>query len=297
MYARVEPGDKETDLCQGDIIAPRDELRHVFEGVHSHFTDVKYTGFLVLTQTCDLVRRGGRACTSRYINLAVIRPLKDVLLSLLDRACEKVEIGGRVLEGVYLSDDWYKGKQLLERVFKQNAQSEGVFYLPTHGDVELSEDSVALLQVSVALRTHEHYDTLRRARTTQLKEPFRSKLGWLAGNLFARVATSDPPKAELARLSDSYIGSGASSLGLGVSWVPLKQIKAAKRGDADISSMTREQVLAHLEQHQPTPPRERAIDQILRTISGIVSLSDEDSAALRMRLENDNVLESLIKRN
>ena len=72
------------DLFQGDIIQPNEDVRLIFEKVHKHFIDPKYSAFLVLTQTCDLVRRNEEQCKARYINLAVIRPLEYVLLSYLD---------------------------------------------------------------------------------------------------------------------------------------------------------------------------------------------------------------------
>ena len=62
------------DLEQGDLLQPDDGLRAAIEDVHPHFVDPKYTAFIVLTQTCDLVRRveRGRVCKAPYVNLAVV---------------------------------------------------------------------------------------------------------------------------------------------------------------------------------------------------------------------------------
>ena len=182
-YAPID--ESEPAICQGDILRPTRALGSLFTEVHPHFDNSKYTAFLVLTQTCDLVRRDRKPCRSRYINLAVVRPLKDVLLALLDRECERAKVGEKLLDGVYASESQFRGVQLLQRIVNQNAQAEGLFYL--HGDaaVEILFPSVALLQVSVAVRAWEHYDTLVAA-PGRLKPEFRSKLGWLIGNLFSR---------------------------------------------------------------------------------------------------------------
>src|SRR6266567_6106288 len=66
----------EGDLCQGDVLKKTDVIRAVLEQVHPHYLKDDYTHFVVLTQTCDLVRREGGRCGSRYITLAAVRPLE-----------------------------------------------------------------------------------------------------------------------------------------------------------------------------------------------------------------------------
>ena len=75
-YSKVE---EEDDLYQGDIIARSERLLDLFRRVHRHFCDEKYLGFLITTQTCDLVRRGLKACKTKHINLAVIRSIDDLV--------------------------------------------------------------------------------------------------------------------------------------------------------------------------------------------------------------------------
>ena len=65
----------EDDLEQGDIILPTEQLKSLFARVHQHFCDPKYVGFVVLTQSCDLVRRDDGVCKAKHITLAVVREL------------------------------------------------------------------------------------------------------------------------------------------------------------------------------------------------------------------------------
>ena len=70
----------EDDLCQGDVLKKTEPVVGLLGEVHPHYVEDDYTHFLVLTQTCDLVRgRGGPGCKSRYITLAPVRPL-DLLI-------------------------------------------------------------------------------------------------------------------------------------------------------------------------------------------------------------------------
>ncbi|MEJ2704777.1 MAG: hypothetical protein P8Z79_20265, partial [Sedimentisphaerales bacterium] len=119
----------------------------------------------------------GAECKSRYINLAVIRPLEDMLWNFLDKICERVKICNNEIEGSYVLESKQKAHQLLQRIINQNEQALGVFYLHPDGVVGIAEHSVALLQVSIALRAQEHYDTLVNARRGRLADPFRNKLG------------------------------------------------------------------------------------------------------------------------
>ena len=104
-----------SDLCQGDILSPTKPLRSLLAEVHPHFHDRKYIAFMVLTQTCDLVRRDNQQFRTRYVNLAVVRPLRDVLLTLLDRECEMAQVRGTRLSGVYAVETKVKAERLLER--------------------------------------------------------------------------------------------------------------------------------------------------------------------------------------
>jgi hypothetical protein len=83
------------DLFQGDIIA-REPLLKVLGQIHAYFCDPKYLVFIIVTQTCDLVLRGG-GCKARHISLAVIRSLA-LLPDVLPELC------GEIVPGVFRAD-------------------------------------------------------------------------------------------------------------------------------------------------------------------------------------------------
>ena len=246
-YAAFEASD---DLQQGDILQPTDSLRSVFREVHPYFLDEKYTGFTVLTQTCDLVRRNDGRCKTDYVNVAVIRPLPDVLSSLIEKLCRTVA------QGVYLKDDRGKADQLLVRIFNQNERALGVFYLHPDVAVRIAEPSVAMLQVSIALRAQEHYAELVEARTGRITEAFQAQLGWLVGHLFSRVATRDWDEATATDMADELLEQSR--------WVTKKDLNRMQRqAGARIEGISREDFDRLCERYMPPPPKTRAIQRVM----------------------------------
>jgi len=292
-YAIIDTTDG--DLQQGDIIQPSVELKSLLKDAHPHFMDKKYIAFFVLTQTCDLVRREGKPCRTKYINLAVIRPLVDILPTLLDGTCEKVEIGDQLVPGVYTSETKQKAEQRLERILNQNAQVEGVFYLHPDAGVEITEHCVALLQVSVAIRAYEHYDKLTRARSGRLNEQFQSKLGWLIGNLFSRIATQDGEREHQNRLITEFLVEKNNTLGCTFRWIPRQKARTARRQNLDITGKTIDEV-ADLIKEMPSHPRELAVETVLTTIKSIMPYTSGDELdTLKNRLMADAVFGTLFK--
>ena len=137
------------DLAQGDIIEPTAELREVLQIVHPHFLDAKYVSFMVLSQSCDLVRRAGYR--GQPINLCVIRELRAVARTLLELYC------GSGISGVFREENRGSGRQFLQRVINQNEQAIGLFYLHPDADAGIAAASVAMLRIAIALRT-DHYE-------------------------------------------------------------------------------------------------------------------------------------------
>lgn len=218
-YETFEP---DGDLMRGDILKPTEALRLVLQQVRLHFLDPKYTAFLLLTQSCDLVVRKGRHNT-QYLNIAVIRPLEAVLDDLLRCVCQSVA------QGVYLQETKGNARQLFERIFNQNEQALGRFYLHADDGAGVLEPSVCLLKVAVTLRV-EHYNVLQEASRGRLAAEFRSNLGWLVGNLYSRVGTQDwsePPerRKDLKWLIKEWLDVGDGPYG--PLWVPETWVVAA----------------------------------------------------------------------
>ncbi len=145
MHWTYESFCAEDDLCQGDILEPNEELTQIFNKVHPHFTDNKYYGFLLLTQTCDLVKRNGK-CGATHISLSVIRSLKDIIKDSLKSKF------GYLSPGVYNAQQQVHVKSLIERIINQNENKLALFYLHPNLDSGITIPSVAILRVSILLQ-------------------------------------------------------------------------------------------------------------------------------------------------
>ena len=284
-----DPLDADDDLAQGDILEPTDKLRSVLEEVHPHFLDPKYTAFLIITQSCDLVLRGG-GCRSRYLNLAVVRPLESVLQDLLSHFCSPIS------NGVYLRKDKEQAHMLMERIFNQNEQTLGLFYLHPDVDAGIAVPSISLLRVSVALRS-SHYSVLKESRQGRLSVEFRNKLGWLVGNLYSRIATKDwndqpDGKKELNTLKKAFLDGEEP-----IHWIPESWISALHEKGIKFDGLTNEMVVELLNENKPPTPKEQATERVLQVLKdGIPDISNDQIKRIRNRLLNDSLFSRLTKK-
>jgi hypothetical protein len=187
-------------LSQGDILARSEECVQAISAAHQYYAEAPdYTHFVVITQSCDLVRRSGKF-NAPYITIAAAKKMSDVLEGALSKP---KEINKSTLR-YRTPSDMKRGRQLIER-YLNNTESN-YFFLPkseTHG---IKEDLVVFLHLSIALRK-EHYDVLARAKIASIRDVFQAKLGWLKGNIYSRVATPDLEEERddgLAVKSDYY---------------------------------------------------------------------------------------------
>jgi hypothetical protein len=141
------------DLCQGDVLRPNDTLTKVLLSVHPHFADrSQYPLFMVLTQTCDLVRRseyhGASPCKSYYISIAAVRPFPVALQREVSKYQRSDTEQANDLCGL---EHQHKVRGFLEKLLNNN--EDGFFYLHNSEDGSIPEPMCAFLPVSIALRS------------------------------------------------------------------------------------------------------------------------------------------------
>lgn len=278
--------DKERDLFQGDILVLTNELKDLLTTVHKHFTDPKYLGFVITTQSCDLVLRKNK-CKANHINLSVIKSLENTLEDLLDQYCQKV------CKGIYTKESKQEAKRLIERILNQNEEKLGLFYLHPDTSVEIGESSVAVLRINIALRS-EHYKILQDARKGRLKSEFRNKLGWLVGNLYSRAATTDwyenNQSDQLESLIEQLLNNAVSY------WPSQSVINNAKKNKEKIEGLDTEEVISILKKHEPLPLKDEFAKKAKQILQELVTNIDPDIAnKFENRLKQDSVIAQTIK--
>lgn len=283
------------DLQQGDILSKTPELASVLEEVHPHYLKDDYIRFIVLTQSCDLVRRKASPCRARYITLAAIRPL-DLVVQREIGKCQQDEFsrvamvcGGRMRS---------KLEQFLARLLNNN--EPGYFYLHEAPEFGLSESSCAFLRLSISLKSALHYETCRQARILSLKDVFQAKLGWLVGNVYSRVGTEDwvpryRTRSEFARHIRDILDCSCR-------WVNDEQLKAAKNSartkgiDKELISAGQVAVREHIDKTLVPSRRERILERLSAVLAEVVPSVDKATLeGIQARLTSDAEFQTCTK--
>ncbi|HYA39750.1 MAG TPA: hypothetical protein VEF34_00470 [Syntrophobacteraceae bacterium] len=223
----------EGDLQQGDILSKGDRLKALIGQIHPHYLKDDYTHFIVLTQSCDLARRGGQSCMAEYISIAAIRPL----FLVLEREIAKYQDEFSKRAGVCKKQIRFRLEQFLERLFNNN--HEEYFYLHEQLDMDFPTSSCAFLRLSIALKV-DNYDLCLQSRILSLTDIFQAKLGWMVGNIYSRIGTDEwvptaCTKTEFSENINKLLDSACE-------WVDEKKLNEAK-GKITVTDDTTQEVL------------------------------------------------------
>lgn len=186
-YIFVE-GNKRDDstLMKGDLLEKTEFLERVLEkeyvGTNKLLLDSEY--FVVLTQSCDLVRLKKNP-KSPFITIASVQHLESALNDHTSKIKDQ-----NIDSQLNICNLSYRTQtlQYLERLLNNSEKSH--YCLPVECHSNFSKDYCIVLNLSVAISS-EYYNRCLEAKIGQMEEIFAAKLGWMAGNQFSRVATPD----------------------------------------------------------------------------------------------------------
>jgi len=273
------------DLQQGDVLSRTDGLNALLEQVHRHYLKPDYTHFMITTQSCDLVRRDGCACKTRYVAIAAVRPLSVAVEREIARHQDDFDAH------VHACSTQRREKviQFMERVLNNN-ESE-YFYLEPEATAGLVECSCAFLRLSIAIRAHEHYDVLRDARCLSLSDVFQAKLGWLIGHMYSRIGTREWVPETLA--PEAFKTKIDAILDEIVTWVEPERLKSARKAATQEANRNKwSEILASV---TPSKKKQQVLDAVVDVIRKQESWDESRLNALRVRLNNDTTIASLVK--
>lgn len=281
------------EILQGDLLGRNQPLDNLLAEIHPYYHDKEvFKYFIVLTQSCDLVRRNSSPCKARYITLAAVLPFKKVFdweMSLYQNS-EVQKLGGVI--------DLKKRGHATEFVAKiLNNNHPEFFYLHSDDQFGLKEPHCAILRLSVAIRSEEHYEKCLDAKFLQLNDNFRAKLGWSVGQIFSRVGTKDwTPKPKTKSefnlmikdiLDESYI------------WLDNKEIESLENALRDIHPLSKQDIKKTAAEIKNLP-KIRAKDAVINTIRDILQNSnalneDVNIDKLLRKIESDPVVSAYLR--
>jgi len=210
-------------LQQGDVVERTPAIEAILQEAHPYYLNTDYRYFIVLTQSCDLVRRTGNTCKAPYITIAAVRPL----VRAVERYASRLLRNEIERQFKFASDDRKSRlRQFVERVLNNNEPE--YFFLHAASGTSMIEDHVAFLQLSIALKSHLHYDTILSAKFLQLTESFQHKLGYLVGTSYSRVGTDDwvpryVDQDKFEQVVSDHVGS------VGITWLERRTYERASK--------------------------------------------------------------------
>lgn len=275
-----------TCLKQGDILRRTPELLELFDEVHPHYARDEYCYFQVLTQSCDLVLRNS-GCKTRYISLAVVRKVEDVVERSIEGFGDKFEAYGKV----FCSSKYKRNLiDFFDKLYNNNDTSH--FFLKSQPDYGLMFDCCTKLHLSISVRAYEHYQKCLDAKCLELDENFRAKLGWLVGNLYSRIGTEDYCPTVISS-RDDYEGLLLEKATESVGWVRQEDFSLFSKKHASFDSF--DALLASIDEEK-RKQRERKLDQIVRPLAKALKLNKEQEEVARNVLGANSLIASQISK-
>lgn len=289
MHFTYESNLSKTELMQGDVLSRTPGINSLLERIHPHFhSHPKNLFFMVLTQSCDLVPRGEDGkCKSPYITVVPVRSL-DLVIARYLAELGSVSINAELPVISAKSKD--KAAEFLQRLFNNN--ESGYFYLDSD-DTPLPCESVAFLNLSIAIKSDIHYKECLNAKTLQLTDTFQAKLGWLVGQMYSRVGT---PDWEGNALKNKVKGVLNPDIAI---WVENDKVKPLENLYENLSNkepgvkMSRADISKAIK-NLPTR-KQKVLEQAEKILTEVLGQDNQMVAKLRKRLENDTALTSLLK--
>ncbi len=288
MHFTYDRNPCKTELMQGDVLGRIPEINGLLKEVHPHFySEQKNRFFMVLTQSCDLVRRADGLCKAPYITLAPVRSLDLVVerhLTQIPAAKVDAELP------VFGAKAKSKASEFLQRLFNNN--EPGYFFLDSE-DTPLNHDCVAFLNLSIAIKAGLHLETCLKAKVLQLDATFQAKLGWLVGQMYSRVGTLDWEQGKLTK----KVGSVLQEAAIWVDDGKVPSLEGAFRGFAEEKPGSR-MTQAEITRIIAKVPKKKQL--VLKEAARVVeeALGPEHATLarkVRRRLEGDAGLATLLK--
>jgi len=261
-------------LRQGDILRKTPELLSLIREVHPHYANEDYLYFQVLTQSCDLVRRNGKICKSRYLTLAAVRPMRLIVERALDGYEKKFIFDNQL----FCSSVHRRAlKDLFVKLFNNNDTQN--FFLKASPDYGIDVDCCAQLHLSIAIRAYQHYDLCLGAKILELRDEFRAKLGWLVGNLYSRVGTQDyvPGAMPDEKAFEEFVQRTMEEY---VAWVPEKDYATYQKQHSKVASFEEMQGRVATEKERKQKSK---LDSIVSAITAALPGDVDDATKVALR--------------
>lgn len=278
-------------LMQGDLLKITDSLNQLLKSNRSQYNDFDNINYLVvLTQSCDLIRRNGKA-KSRHITLA---PVHSLDIAIKDRTHKLKDKNIDSQLSICNSNDHSQTLQYVERLLSNSEKD--YFCLPLECHKDFIVDYCISLNVSIAIR-NTFYEQCLEAKIGQMEEIYAAKLGWMTGNQFSRVATPDvedifTTTQEGGQFRSTFLNRVFTSQTI---WLSTHQIRELKKliKRSNVSNPVSSNTLRDLTSQIPSN-YSLAINRVVQVLLTNKIIDTEQVDTIREKLNEDRNLKNLV---
>lgn len=272
-------------LNQGDLIQLTNDIKGLIESNEIKINPkAKY--LIILTHTCDIVHD-----KSKYITFTPVIFLEDFIQELIEESMKKeIERKGQVLS-------IKKKLTICDKILRlANNNLSEYFFLIMNTGREINNHLVALLKESFSINSKSIDHSILKdkdAKVAELNENFRAKLGWLIGDMYARVATKDYIPEAISK--EDFVKEVDQTLEKSVLWIEGKKIDSGERKlREDIDSLDQDNIREYLNNIHIPSNEEKIKNLILEKLS-TTSLSTDEVIKITEIIVKSTTLQSVIR--
>jgi len=274
-------------LYQGDVLVRTPELDEALKDIYPyvHSEKEKYKFFIILTQSCDLIRRNGKLPKADQLTIAAVRSIRYFLKAEVAKLQKYPELKKA---DICTADKKTKVIQMIERLISN--EKDPYFYLNPGPETPYNDPMIAYLRITFPLRLTEHYNTCRNAKRVQLAPIFQAKLGWLTTLVFGQVGTEDFDPKIRKEMARQYLATYNNVAFIKTSALSLA---AKKKGiDSSLSKISEEDLHKILELYKTTSYHEIITDKIIQIAKQVFKVENNDLLKFRAKILKDTEIKN-----
>jgi len=155
---------------------------------------------------------------------------------------------------------------------------------------------IASLKVSIALKSDLHYEKCLSAKVLELSDEFKAKLGWLVGNIYSRVGTTDWESIKTESERKDMLSNELKSHCITGEKVQIAALKKELKANADVVKTT-DDALAFIKDYHI----ESTYDQVIEVLEEIIKtssnkISNEEKEMLLKTIKSRTKLKTLLSK-
>lgn len=161
------------------------------------------------------------------------------------------------------------------------------FFLYKEDALSFTTSMVAMLKVSIAIESDLYYDMCLNAKFLELSDEFKAKLGWMIGNIYSRVGTTDWESIMTAEQRKAMLSQELNSHCIIGQKNQIKALKKAMESQSE-TIRTKDDAIKFISEFHI----ETQYEQVMKVLEEIINTSSNDIP----KIEKDRIIKTIRSR-